>query len=135
MPVSPSGSLPDCGPSTRWRSAASWRKTSTASRPGSRRVPVVSASDSEAMSALVDPGAEYDLIEDGFGFTEGPVWHEDGSLFFTDVPNDTIARWRPETGAETWRRPAGIPAGLTRDPKGRLLCCEQSTSALARYDA
>ena len=86
------------------------------------------------MAALVDPGARLELVADGFGFTEGPVWHEDGSLFFTDVPNDTIVRWDRDTGARSWRRPAGIPNGMTRDPQGRLLCCEQATSLLTRYD-
>ena len=86
------------------------------------------------MAALVDPGARLELVADGFGFTEGPVWHEDGSLFFTDVPNDTIVRWDRDTGARSWRRPAGIPNGMTRDPQGRLLRCEQATSLLTRYD-
>ena len=95
---------------------------------------VVSTIDAAAMAALVDPGATLELVADGFGFTEGPVWHEDGSLFFTDVPNDTIVRWDRDAGARSWRRPAGIPNGMTRDPQGRLLCCEQSTSLLTRYD-
>src|SRR3954452_16713534 len=87
------------------------------------------------MAALVDPDAGFELVADGFRFTEGPVWHEDGSLFFTDVPNDAIVRWHPDTGAQTWRHPAGIPNGMTRDLKGRLLGCEQPTSMLVRYDA
>jgi gluconolactonase len=88
-----------------------------------------------AMEALVAPGAALELVADGFGFTEGPVWHEDGALLFTDTGRDAIIRWHPDTGARDWRRPAEIPAGLTRDPQGRLLCCEQSTSALTRFAA
>lgn len=66
---------------------------------------------------------------------EGPVWHEDGALFFSDVPRDTIYCWSPLGGVAVWRRPANIPNGMTRDPQGRLLCCEQSTSELVRFEA
>jgi gluconolactonase len=88
-----------------------------------------------ALSALVAADAELELVAEGLGFTEGPVWHESGALFFTDVPRDAIMRWAPSTGATVWRQPAGIPNGMCRDPEGRLIVCEQSTSALARYDA
>jgi gluconolactonase len=98
-------------------------------------VGVINAIDPAAIAALVDPDGMFDLVADGFRFTEGPVWHEDGSLFFTDVPNDTIVRWHRTTGARAWRQPAEIPNGMTRDPEGRLLCCEQSTSMVTRYDA
>src|SRR6476659_4118497 len=92
----------------RTRSLASSPAISTVSRPGSRPMAAVSAIDGAAMAALVDPSAPLELVADGFGFTEGPVWHEDGSLFFSDVPNDTIVRWDRVTGARSWRRPAGV---------------------------
>ena len=84
--------------------------------------------------ARIAPG-RLEHIAGGFGFLEGLVWHEDGALFFTDVPRDTIHRWILSNGVEAWRRPANIPNGMTRDPEGRLLSCEQSTSELVRFDA
>ena len=78
---------------------------------------------------------EVELLADGFGFTEGPAWHEDGYLLFTDVARDTIWTWSAGRGAQPWLTPACYPNGMTRDPEGRLVVCEQSTSILSRYDA
>lgn len=83
---------------------------------------------------LIAPG-HLEHVAGGFGFLEGLVWHESGALFFTDVPRDTIHRWSISGGVEVWRRPANIPNGMTRDPTGRLLSCEQSTSKLVRFEA
>src|SRR5580692_8910055 len=42
-----------------------------------------------ALDALVSPDAKVELVKGGFGFTEGPVWKQqgkDGYLLFTDIP-------------------------------------------------
>jgi gluconolactonase len=88
-----------------------------------------------AMAELVDERASLELLADGFHFLEGPVWHEDGYLLFTDVGNDEIWRWDERDGARLWRTPTDLANGMTRDPQGRLLSCEQSTSRLTRYEA
>ena len=41
---------------------------------------------------LIDTDASVECIAGGFGFTEGPVWR-DGSLLFSDIRNNRIARW------------------------------------------
>ena len=83
---------------------------------------------------LVAPDAELELLAGGFHFTEGPVWHEEGYLLFTDVAADAIWRWDAAGAAQVWRQPANMANGMTRDPQGRLLSCEQATSHLARYE-
>jgi gluconolactonase len=62
----------------------------------------------------------------GFLFTEGPVWiAEDNALVFSDIPGNTMYRWRPgTTEAETYRKPSGWSNGLTRDRAGNILACE-----------
>jgi gluconolactonase len=58
-------------------------------------------------------------------FTEGPAYHADGSVFFTDIANNRILRLWP--GAETARvflQPSGRANGLMFDRQGRLLACE-----------
>ena len=35
---------------------------------------------------------EWTLVASGFQFTEGPLWHPDGYLVFSDIPADTIYR-------------------------------------------
>jgi gluconolactonase len=86
------------------------------------------------MRELVAPEARLELLAEGFGFTEGPVWHESGRLFFTDVARDTIWTWSEDGGAQPWLTPTHYANGMTRDPEGGLLVCEQTTSVLSRYD-
>ena len=85
---------------------------------------------------LIDRDAELELLQDGFHFTEGPVWDaREGFLLFTDLAGDTIWRWDDEAGsAREWRRPSNMTNGLTRDPQGRVLACEASSSLLTRTE-
>jgi gluconolactonase len=46
-----------------------------------------------ALDALIAPDARVELVKDGFGFTEGPVWVQegkDGYLLFTDMPGNVV---------------------------------------------
>ena len=58
-----------------------------------------------------------------FRFTEGPVWHPDGYIIFSDIPANTIYALK-DGEKEVYRRPSGNTNGLTFDAKGRLVACE-----------
>jgi len=75
-----------------------------------------------------------DKIADGFIFTEGPVWHPDGFLLFSDMPGDVRRRWAPSEGVTVLRQPANKCNGMAYDEQGRLLVCEHSTSRLVREE-
>jgi gluconolactonase len=54
-----------------------------------------------ALDALVSPDAKVELVKGGFGFTEGPVWvqnGESGYLLFTDIPGNVIYKLTPQDG-------------------------------------
>jgi len=72
----------------------------------------------------------------GFGFTEGPVWvANDNALVFSDIPGNTMYRWRPgQNGAEVYRKPSGWSNGMTLDRTGRLLVCEHGGRRVSRAD-
>ena len=58
-------------------------------------------------------------------FTEGPAFHRDGSVYFTDIANNRIMRLPPGgENAETFIRPSGRANGLMFDSHGNLLACE-----------
>lgn len=57
-------------------------------------------------------------------FTEGPVWHPNGSVFFSDVQNSRIMRRDSKGEIRTFRTPSGRANGLVFDLQGRLLACE-----------
>ena len=42
------------------------------------------AQSSAGVPGVVAPGAEVELVQEGFQFTEGPVGTPDGGLYFTD---------------------------------------------------
>lgn len=58
-------------------------------------------------------------------FTEGPAYHADGSVFFTDIQNNRIMRLAPGAEqADTFLRPSGRANGLMFDAEGQLIACE-----------
>ena len=63
-------------------------------------------------------------VAEGFEFTEGPVWHSDGYLLFSDIPANTIYRYVPGGSPEPYLSPSRNSNGLTFCPQGRLLACE-----------
>ena len=44
-------------------------------------------------------------------FTEGPAWHPDGSVYFSDIENNRIMRLSPDGKIEVFRTPQEKPTG------------------------
>jgi len=67
-----------------------------------------------------------------FEFTEGPAWHADGHLIFTDIPANKVYRW---TGKKyrVFRQPSNGANGLLAEPDGSVLACEHGSRSLTRY--
>ena len=78
---------------------------------------------------------DVEVVCDGFAFTEGPVVRADGSVWFTDQPNDRIVRWSAEDGCETVIEPALRANGLAVDGEGRLIACAEARNELVGFDA
>jgi gluconolactonase len=115
-----------------------------------------------AIDALVPPGARIEQLAEGFAWTEGPVWRQGdagqdgardtgagddgaGYLLFTDIPRNTIYRWREGEGVSVFLRPAGFTGpdppghelganGLTLDPQGALVMADHGNRQVARLD-
>ena len=99
-----------------------------------------------ALDALVPTNARVEQLADGFDWSEGPVWRRSGGyLLFSDVPRNTIYRWREGEGLTVFLRPAGYTApdppgrelgsnGLTLDPQGRLVMADHGNRVVARLD-
>ena len=59
-------------------------------------------------------------------FTEGPAWHPDGFLVFSDIPANELKKWDPSEGVRTFRKPSHNANGNTIDRQGRLVSAEHS---------
>jgi gluconolactonase len=51
----------------------------------------------QKLNNIITPGTKIEKIADGFQFTEGPVWHPDGYLLFSDPNTNSIYRYDPST--------------------------------------
>lgn len=100
-----------------------------------------------ALDAIVPDEAKLEKVSGGFIFTEGPIWIKDGGfLLFSDIPANTIYKWKPGNQSEVFRKPSGyegtdIPEGafwgsngLTLDKQGRLTICEHGNRRVTRIE-
>ncbi len=99
-----------------------------------------------AVNAVVPVGAIIEPLAAGFLFTEGPIWHPDGYLLFSDPNANTIYR-RTDDGQVSVYRPksgyAGVDVGqynqpgsngLTIDTAGRLTIDEHGRRRVVRLE-
>lgn len=85
------------------------------------------------LKQLVESG-DPEKIAGDFEFTEGPVWHPDGYVIFSDIPANRQYRWSPSEGLAVYREPSGNSNGLTLDRLGRLIACEHGNRRVVRYE-
>jgi gluconolactonase len=84
-----------------------------------------------SVGRIIPPDARLEQIATGFKWVEGPVWLK-GSLFFAEIPSNTIRRWIPGSGVSVFLTPSGYRGtepfrgpepgsnGMTLDVRGRL---------------
>ena len=82
------------------------------------------------LSEIVD--GKIEQVATGFQFTEGPVWHPDGYLLFSDIPANRIIKWTAVNTFEVFREPSDNSNGLALDMKGRLIACETGKRRVSR---
>lgn len=96
-----------------------------------------------ACAALIDAQASIEIVADGFEWSEGPVWVKNGNyLLFSDVPKNTIHRWKSGEGLSVFLNPSGYTGqlpygnepgsnGLLINLKGELVTCEHGDRRIA----
>lgn len=90
------------------------------------------------LQAIKDESTQLEKIATGFEFVEGPVWHPDGFLLFSDIPANTIYQWKPNEQAiekpKIFRRPSGRANGNTLDRQGRFISAEHENRRISRTE-
>ncbi len=97
------------------------------------------------MDKIVSKDAKIEKIADGFSFTEGPLWHKEGYLLFSDIPANTIFKYIPEEGVSIYLKNSGFVGtdiestgpgsnGLTFDKSGNLIICQHGARQILKYD-
>ena len=90
---------------------------------------------------------EAEKIGSGFQFTEGPVWHPDGFLLFSDTPANKIYQLIPGKPVTVYLDHSGFSGadnsllsdqigsnGLALDSEKQLIICQHGDHAIARLD-
>jgi gluconolactonase len=101
----------------------------------------------EKLNSIVTPGTKIEKIADGFQFTEGPVWHPDGYLLFSDPNTNTIYRYDPSTknisvyishsgytGPDIGEYGQPGSNGLAIDKEGRLIIDQHGNRRVIRIE-
>lgn len=99
-----------------------------------------------AIDAIVPADAKLEQIASGFKWVEGPVW-VDGSLYFAEIPSDSIRKWTPGEGVTMFLTPSGYKGsspyggpesgsnGMTLDTKGRLTVAGHAQRDVYRFES
>ena len=99
------------------------------------------------LDALVPPDATLDVLAEGFDWSEGPVWVPAGGyVLFSDIPPNSIYRWKEGEGHRLYLQPSGYTGeearggevgsnGLVLDAEGRLVLAQHGDRRIARLDA
>jgi gluconolactonase len=84
-------------------------------------------------AAVAEGAGALERLCTGAVWSEGPVWmHEDGSVLWSDIPNNRMLRWHPTAGMSVWRDRVDFVNGHTREADGSLLHCSHGQRALLR---
>lgn len=99
------------------------------------------------LNQIIPAGTKVEKIADGFSFTEGPVWHPDGYLLFSDPNTNTIYRYNPKThnvtvfmshsgytGADIGEYGQPGSNGLAIDKEGRLIIDQHGNRRVVRIE-
>ena len=108
---------------------------------------------SPTLDALVDPDARFEVLAEGFEWSEGPLWipEDGGYVIFSDIPPNRVMKWQQGRGLSVYLEQSGylgpIPRpdhiapdepgsnGLLLDPQGRLVLCQHGERQVGRMAA
>ena len=86
-------------------------------------------------SPVVEEGAIIKQISTGHAFTEGPVVDASGTLYFVDIPFNTISRISPDGKRSAFVRGSGCANGLAIDREGVLHACLNGDRCVVSIDS
>lgn len=73
----------------------------------------------ERARSLLNDNVQVDVLAQGYKWTEGPVWVEQGQyLLFSDIPNNAVIKYSPKDGASHYLAPAGGTGLIFGDDTG-----------------
>lgn len=99
-----------------------------------------------SIDRIIPKGAMLERLADGFKWVEGPIW-VDNSLYFAEIPSNTIRKWTPGAGVSIFLQPSGYKGtepyggpesgsnGMTLDVRGRLTVAGHAQRDVYRFES
>lgn len=95
---------------------------------------VASAQDVNLRDVLID-GEDWELVGEGYTFSEGPAADAQGNLYFTDTFRGKIHRINAQGQLEVFVDGSGGCNGLMFGPDGRLYGCQNGKKRIVAFDS
>jgi len=96
---------------------------------------VASLATADELGGLLIDGQDWQLVSEGYTFTEGPAVDLQGNLYFTDTFRSKIYRINEEGQAEVFVDQSYGTNGLMFGPDGRLYGCQNAKKRIVAYDS
>jgi sugar lactone lactonase YvrE len=96
---------------------------------------LASAAAAEELDDLLIKGQDWELVADGFTFTEGPAVDLHGGLYFTDPFRNIVYRINADGKSEIFVQQSHGTNGTMFGPDARLYACQNSKKQIVAYDA
>ena len=76
------------------------------------------------ITEILDPDSEWELVGEGYGFTEGPAVDRDGNVYFVDVRASRVYKVTADKKIRIFKENTGGASGLMFGADGRLYAAE-----------
>ena len=97
--------------------------------------PIPAGRGSQQLQAILIEGEDWQLVGEGYQFTEGPTANKKGELFFSDIPAGKIRKVGLDGVVSVVVADSKNANGLQFGPDGRLYSLATGTEQLISYDA
>lgn len=94
---------------------------------------VAPAQDLALNTVLID-GQGWELVGEGYKFTEGPAVDPTGQVFFTDIPESKIYKIDLECKVSLFLENSQKTNGLMFGPQGKLYGCQNGARKIVAFD-
>ncbi len=96
--------------------------------------PVKTGKGSPQLQEILIPGEDWQLVGDGYRFTEGPAANEKGEVFFNDIPNNKTYKIDLDGKVSVFLDDSKGANGQAFGPDGRLYAVATGTEQVLAYD-
>lgn len=95
--------------------------------------PINAGKGSQQLQEILIPGEEWQLVAEGYGFTEGPAVNAQGEVFYNDIPGNKTYKIGLDGQVTTFLNDSKRANGQAFGPDGRLYAVATATPQVLAY--